>query len=81
MSATALRSELIRLIDGFDREEDLQDLYETILDFAENRNFPKLGDTSPEHIAVLERALQQVEEGRTETHEEVMKEIKQWRTK
>lgn len=38
------------LIGGFFREED-QDLYESLLDFAENRGFPKLGDTSPEPIS------------------------------
>lgn len=87
MSTIELKSELIRLIDSFDREEDLQDLYDSVLDFAEQRSFagqptlPRLGGTSPERMAVLERALQQAKEGRTKTHEEFLKEMKQWRTK
>lgn len=80
MTTSDLKSGLHELIDGFDREEDLRDLYDTLLDFAEHRGLPKLGDTSPERIVVLQRALEQVESGRGITTDELLQKMKQWRT-
>jgi len=74
-----MKSELIRLIDTFE-EEDLPDLYATILDFAEYRGHPKLDDTSPERIAELQQALERAESGQGITTDELLEKMKQWRT-
>jgi hypothetical protein len=79
MSTLEMKSELIRLIDTFD-DEDLPDLYGTLLDFAEYRGYPKLGDTSPERIAELQRALERAESGQGITTDELLQKMKQWRT-
>lgn len=71
-----IKSELDQLLNALEGEEDLRDLYDTLLDFAEHRGLPKLGDTSPERIAVLERA----ESGQGVTTDELLQKMKQWRT-
>jgi hypothetical protein len=84
MSTTELKSEIKsefdQLLHSLEGEEDLQDLYDTLLDFAEHRSLPRLGDTSPEYIATLQRALKQVESGQGVTTDELLQKMKQWRT-
>ena len=79
MSATDLKSILFNQIERIEKEEDLQDLLLTVAEFVNHRADPET--ESPECLSQLRSALVSAEAGHTTSHNQVVKESKQWLTR
>lgn len=80
MTATQVRSRFHALIDRVENTERLKQMYDALAD-VEGLPDEITDELTPEQRQRLERSLEQVKNGETLTHEEVMAKAKQWLTK
>ena len=79
MSATELKDILHKQIDSLQDPEDIQDLFLTVSEFIGQRNLYERETT--EFIQKLQHTLNSTKSGSFTSHENVVKEAKQWLTK
>lgn len=80
MTATQVRSRFHALIDRVENTERLKQMYDALAD-VEGLPDEITDELTPEQRQRLERSLEQVKNGETLPHEEVMAKAKQWLTK
>ena len=76
MSATDLKEILHKQIDSLQNVEDVQDLLLTVNEFVGQRQLPR--PESPELLTQLHDALRLAQTGQVTTHDDVIKEAKEW---
>jgi predicted transcriptional regulator len=81
MDKKKLKEELHQYIDSLEDETALQMLHEATVDYETYKNKDILDELTPEQQARLKESIKQVEEGKTISHEEAMKQIASWRSK
>ena len=81
MDKKKLKEELHQYIDNLEDETALQMLHEATVDYETYKNKDILDELTPEQLARLQESIKQVEEGKTISHEEAMKQIASWRSK
>lgn len=78
MATSDLKSILHQQIDRLQDPEDIQDLFLTVSEFVSQRI--SLAEETPELLAQLEQAMAAAQAGHLTSHNDVVKEAKQWIT-
>jgi len=81
MDKKKLKEELHQYIDNLEDETALNMLHEATVDYETYKGKDILDELTPEQRARLQESIKQVEEGKTISHEEAMKQIASWRSK
>ncbi|TDE10051.1 hypothetical protein [Dyadobacter psychrotolerans] len=80
MSATGLKSEVIRLVNGMD-DNLMEDLLSSIKLFIEQQESPEIDNISPDLVITLNESLRGIDRDKLLSNEEIKKATKTWLTK
>jgi hypothetical protein len=81
MDKESLKKKLHEQIDAMDDELSLQMLHDAAVEYGKAEDKDTRDELTPEQIKRLEKSFKQSEEGKTVSHEEAKKRIKEWLTR